>query len=141
MAVGTFHQSARNKPIGAYLIEAGLLSTAQVEVILTDQQCTELKFGEIAALRGWIKQQTVEYLMSKIISPERHNQTQPSLHQSQQQTILLPGQRLPEREILNAIHQPLPRNQSQETFVQTSPEPSTQKTSAKEVNNEVNWMG
>lgn len=60
-----------HKPLGAYLIEAGLLSQAQVEVILTDQQFMEMAFGEIAATRGWVKQQTIEYLMQKVILPER----------------------------------------------------------------------
>jgi hypothetical protein len=65
------------KPVGAYLIEAGLLTTAQVQVILTDQSSSDMKFGEIAVLRGWVKQQTVEYLMDKIVIPERRQQTLP----------------------------------------------------------------
>jgi hypothetical protein len=59
------------KPLGTYLVDAGLLSPGQVEVILTDQQFTLLSFGEIATARGWVKQQTVEYLMDKVIVPER----------------------------------------------------------------------
>lgn len=107
MVANIHSQLTLNKPIGEYLIEAGLLSTAQVEVILADQQFTELKFGEIAVLRGWIKQQTVEYLMIKIIYPERHYQPQPAQPPIPTQTIplapsrsvypqpiLLPGQRL-----------------------------------------------
>uniref|UniRef100_B8HTB1 Uncharacterized protein n=1 Tax=Cyanothece sp. (strain PCC 7425 / ATCC 29141) TaxID=395961 RepID=B8HTB1_CYAP4 len=60
-----------HKPLGAYLVEAGLLSQAQVEVILADQQFMEMAFGEIAATRGWVKQQTIEYVMQKVILPER----------------------------------------------------------------------
>jgi hypothetical protein len=63
------------KPLGAYLIEAGLLSDAQVQVILADQLSTDLRFGEIAAIRGWVKQQTVDYLMDKIVVPERQRNT------------------------------------------------------------------
>jgi hypothetical protein len=63
------------KPLGAYLIEAGLLSDAQVQVILADQLSTDLRFGEIAAVRGWVKQQTVDYLMDKIVLPERQRHT------------------------------------------------------------------
>lgn len=58
-------------PMGHYLVEAGLLSIAQVEMILRDQEYTELRFGEIAALRGWVKQETVEFLMKRVILPER----------------------------------------------------------------------
>jgi hypothetical protein len=63
------------KPLGAYLIEAGLLSDAQVQVILADQLSTDLRFGEIAAVRGWVKQQTIDYLMDKIVVPERQRHT------------------------------------------------------------------
>ncbi len=61
----------RQKPIGSYLVDAGLLSAGQVEVILSDQQMMDMSFGEIATARGWVKQQTVEYLMYKVIEPER----------------------------------------------------------------------
>jgi hypothetical protein len=60
-----------SKPIGAYLVEAGLLSEAQVGVALADQGVTSMKFGEILVTRGWIKAQTIEYLMQKIVIPER----------------------------------------------------------------------
>jgi hypothetical protein len=59
------------KRLGAYLLEAGLISEAQVEVALTDQQATGMKFGEVLSTRGWINQQTVEYLMKKVVIPER----------------------------------------------------------------------
>uniref|UniRef100_B8HLY2 Uncharacterized protein n=1 Tax=Cyanothece sp. (strain PCC 7425 / ATCC 29141) TaxID=395961 RepID=B8HLY2_CYAP4 len=59
------------KPVGTYLVEAGLLSIAQVEMILRDQAYSDLRFGEIAALRGWVKQETVEFLINRVISPER----------------------------------------------------------------------
>ncbi|MBW4553022.1 MAG: hypothetical protein KME35_18215 [Aphanocapsa sp. GSE-SYN-MK-11-07L] len=61
----------KQKPVGAYLVDAGLLSTAQVDVILADQQMMEMPFGEIATARGWVKQQTVEYIMYRVIEPER----------------------------------------------------------------------
>ncbi|HEY9825833.1 MAG TPA: hypothetical protein V6D19_10320 [Stenomitos sp.] len=63
-----------HKPLGAYLVEAGLLSEAQVGVILADQGTTSLPFGEIVVTRGWIKAQTIEYLMQKIVLPERDAQ-------------------------------------------------------------------
>jgi hypothetical protein len=62
------------KPIGAYLVEAGLLSDAQVGVALADQTTTALPFGEIVVTRGWVKEKTIEYLMQKVIIPERNAQ-------------------------------------------------------------------
>jgi hypothetical protein len=59
------------KPLGAYLVEAGLLTDAQVGVALADQGTTFLPFGEIVVTRGWVKEQTIEYLMQKVIMPER----------------------------------------------------------------------
>ncbi len=63
------------KRIGGYLIDAGLLTPAQVDVALNDQKMTGMRFGEILATRGWVKQQTIEYLMTKVIMPERQATT------------------------------------------------------------------
>lgn len=65
------------KRIGSYLVEAGLLTTAQLDVALNDQKMTEdmtgtrMQLGEIVAARGWVKEQTIEYLMQKVVLPER----------------------------------------------------------------------
>lgn len=60
------------KRLGGYLVEAGLLTTGQVDVALNDQKLTGMRFGEILAARGWVKQQTIEYLMDKVVLPEQH---------------------------------------------------------------------
>ena len=62
---------AGHKRLGSYLVDAGLINRGQVEVALNDQKATGMKFGEVLAARGWIKQQTVEYFMTKIVLPER----------------------------------------------------------------------
>ena len=59
------------KRLGGHLIEAGLLTPAQVDVALNDQKSTGLSFGEVVVARGWVKQQTIEYLMKKVILPEQ----------------------------------------------------------------------
>lgn len=66
---------AGQKRLGSYLIDAGLINNGQVEVALNDQKATGMKFGEVLAARGWIKQQTVEYFMTKVILPERKAMT------------------------------------------------------------------
>ncbi|WP_421655550.1 hypothetical protein [Leptothermofonsia sp. ETS-13] len=63
--------SPNHKRLGGYLVEAGLLTPAQVDVALNDQKLTGMRFGEILAARGWVKQQTIEYLMKKIVLPEQ----------------------------------------------------------------------
>lgn len=65
------------KRLGSYLVESGLLTAAQLDVALNDQKMTEemtgtrMQLGEIVAARGWIKEQTIEYLMKKVVLPER----------------------------------------------------------------------
>lgn len=63
--------TSSKKRLGGYLVEAGLLTTAQVDVALNDQKLTGMRFGEILAARGWVKQQTIEYLMHKVVMPEQ----------------------------------------------------------------------
>ena len=60
-----------SKRIGAYLVDAGLLSLAQVEVVLSDQELTGMRFGEILVARGWLKSQTIEFLFQNVILPKR----------------------------------------------------------------------
>ncbi|HEY9805807.1 MAG TPA: hypothetical protein V6D04_04515 [Candidatus Obscuribacterales bacterium] len=70
------------KRLGGYLVEAGLLTPGQVDVALNDQKLTGMRFGDILVTRGWVKQQTIEYLMQKVIVPERQVLSQkPKLEQ------------------------------------------------------------
>ncbi|MGB8702144.1 MAG: hypothetical protein WCD18_22235 [Thermosynechococcaceae cyanobacterium] len=62
---------SESKRLGDYLVEAGLLTDTQIEVALADQLTTGLRFGEVLVRRGWIKEETIEYLMQKIVVPER----------------------------------------------------------------------
>lgn len=72
------------KPLGRYLVEAGLLTPAQIEVALMDQACTQMRFGEILAARGWVKQQTIDYFVRKVILPERSTLIPPTAQVSKQ---------------------------------------------------------
>lgn len=83
--------SSSRKRLGGYLVEAGLLTPAQIDVALNDQKLTGMRFGEILAARGWVKQQTIEYLMKKVILPE------------QEATRQQPG-KLPVRQVGQAVH-------------------------------------
>lgn len=62
---------AASKRLGSYLVEAGLLTADQINVVLNDQQATGMRFGEIIVARGWLKEQTVEWIVSKVVEPER----------------------------------------------------------------------
>jgi hypothetical protein len=59
------------KRLGAYLLEAGLLTEAQVQVALYDRAATGKRFSEIVVDHGWVKQKTIDFLMQKVIIPEQ----------------------------------------------------------------------
>jgi hypothetical protein len=82
------------KRLGRYLEEAGLVTSAQIEVALNDQKATGMRFGEVLAARGWVKQQTIEYFMKKLVIPERQSrerQLQSSSSQPQSSSTSQPG--------------------------------------------------
>jgi hypothetical protein len=60
--------------IGSYLVDAGLITSDQVHVALQDQQSTGMRFGEVVVARGWLKEQTVEWIMAKVVVPEQRSQ-------------------------------------------------------------------
>lgn len=50
------------KPLGVILQESELILPTQVEIALQDQKIySDLKLGEILALRGWLKQETADF--------------------------------------------------------------------------------
>ncbi|WP_144439392.1 hypothetical protein [Geminocystis sp. NIES-3709] len=56
---------ASRKLIGEILQEAGLISSEQIQIALGVQsQCLKLRIGEILALKGWLKQETVDFLVA-----------------------------------------------------------------------------
>ena len=59
------------KRLGAYLLEAALITPAQIQVAAYDQQVTGKKFSEVIVDRGWIKQQTIDFLIKHVINPEQ----------------------------------------------------------------------
>ncbi|NCJ07971.1 hypothetical protein GS597_15945 [Synechococcales cyanobacterium C] len=59
------------KRLGSYLLDAGLLTEAQIDVALNDQEATGLRFGDILVERGWVTRKTIEYLSYKVIELER----------------------------------------------------------------------
>lgn len=60
-----------SKRLGAYLLEAGLISPAQIQVAAYDQQVTGKKFSEVIVDRGWVKQQTLDFIIQRVIVPEQ----------------------------------------------------------------------
>lgn len=61
----------KQKPLGEYLVEAGLITPTQVDIALDEQKVNRRRLGEILVLRGWVEQQTIEYLMENVVLPQR----------------------------------------------------------------------
>lgn len=52
----------KTRPLGEMLWRAGLLSQAQLEVVLQDQKWQpNLRIGDILELRGWVKRDAIEF--------------------------------------------------------------------------------
>ena len=58
------------KRIGTCLVEAGLLTPDQVEVALTEQKQTTQRLGEVISSRGWVRQQTIDYIVNQMAQPQ-----------------------------------------------------------------------
>lgn len=55
-------------PLGQYLKQARLLDDKKINLILEEQSKTGVKFGEIAVNKGWVKQQTVDFLITEFMA-------------------------------------------------------------------------
>jgi O-methyltransferase domain len=62
------------KPLGHYLVESGLLTITQVELALHEQQKNPTRIGELIAQKGWVSQQTIDFLVERVVTPERQSE-------------------------------------------------------------------
>ncbi len=60
------HQHPEKQPLGQYLKMAKLLDDQQIQILLSEQRQTNLKFGELAVKKGWVKPETVNLLLHYI---------------------------------------------------------------------------
>ncbi len=69
-------QTQQNKvqqhPLGYYLKSAKLLDDRQIKAILDEQHQTHLRFGEVAVNRGWVKQETIDFVLQLLANPCTH---------------------------------------------------------------------
>ena len=63
--------SSVSKPLGCYLLEANLVTHAQLEEALRQQQTVSQPIGQLLAKKGWVNQHTVEYMMQNVVLPQR----------------------------------------------------------------------
>ena len=60
----------KNRPIGYFFQQAGLLNEQQIEKILEEHQQLGLKFGEVGVLQGCIKRATLDFFLKFLLSPK-----------------------------------------------------------------------
>ena len=77
-----------DKPLGEILVEAGLVSLAQIEIALQEQSQSNLKIGEILALHGWIKQETADFFVEKWAKLLETNKKQPLVYYFKEAALL-----------------------------------------------------
>jgi tetratricopeptide (TPR) repeat protein len=63
------------QPLGQYFKQAALLSEQQIELILEEQKQTNLRFGELAIAKRWLKQTTVDFFL-KYLAPESQSHSE-----------------------------------------------------------------
>lgn len=55
-----------HKRLGDHLLEAGLVNSFQLEVVMQDQEATGMRLGEILVARGWVKEEILEDLANRL---------------------------------------------------------------------------
>lgn len=60
-------QLTHSQGIGAHLLEAGLLTSEQLEVALAEQELeTSARLGDVIQKRGWVKERTIQFLLHQV---------------------------------------------------------------------------
>jgi hypothetical protein len=91
--VSQLSKTSLGMPLGAILEEAALVSHAQIEVALRDQMYyTDLKLGEILALRGWLKQETADFFVVYLPSLRKQVEKKPIGQYLQEAALLSEAQ-------------------------------------------------
>lgn len=77
----------QRKPLGYYLERASLLEQKDIQIILEEQKFTQVKFGSMAVLKGYIKPETLDFFLFYLFPQElgeSYLRTNKSLKKSRQ---------------------------------------------------------
>lgn len=80
--------SQANRPLGEILIEAGLVTAAQLEFALQQQTTEKRLIGEILASHNWIKQQTADFFVEQWSNLLQQKQKKPLIYYLRQAGLL-----------------------------------------------------
>ena len=62
-------ESERNA-LGYYLKQAGILNSAQIELILAEQKTSGIRFGTVAVFQGFLKSTTLDFFLANLFPEE-----------------------------------------------------------------------
>jgi hypothetical protein len=63
----------QKKPLGYYLKSAALLNEEQISLILNEQEKLDLRFGALTVLKGWLKQETIDFFLEHLTTQEKNS--------------------------------------------------------------------
>ena len=142
--VETFPTFSSPKRLGSYLLDAGLLNPDQVNVALNDQQATGMRFGEVLVVRGWLKEQTIEWVMKRVVEPERQQRDRQTVARP---TVARPSSLEVLRTAVDQADRPTEPAPSPAAELEKKPQArrevpiSKPLPSVKSSDNDVNWVG
>lgn len=58
--------------LGFYLKQAGILDSAQIELILAQQKISGIRFGTVAVFQGFIRSTTLDFFLENLFPDEAH---------------------------------------------------------------------
>ena len=58
--------------LGYYLKQAGILNSAQIELILAQQRLSGVRFGTVAVFQGFIRSTTLDFFLENLFPDEVH---------------------------------------------------------------------
>ena len=58
--------------LGYYLRQAAILDREQIEIILSEQRSTGIRFGTIAVFQGFLKSTTLDFFLANLFPEEQH---------------------------------------------------------------------
>lgn len=88
------HDDSYTKRLGNYLVEAELVTPAQIEVALADQRATGARLGDILVARGWLRRGTIEFIMERVVLPDRRRR-EAEASSSQPHAASIPSPKIP----------------------------------------------
>ena len=129
-------EAEKNRPIGYFFQQAGLLNEQDIDRILKEHKRLGLKFGEVGVLQGCIKRATLDFFL-KFLLPKKGSDSQWDIYFK---TTATKGDTLTTKETL-IINSDQPRKSLKSNKVDDDPSDEDTLDLAMVDNDEITWIG